>query len=74
MSLYSVLASQYHDSRAVYEARAAEHTEKYAKKIGWIEMRKVSDLIMCAVLKLLSQLFNNCDNNTVIVLLSRSIT
>ncbi len=46
VSLYSVLASQYHESRAVYEARAAELTEKYAKKIGWSEMRKVSETLL----------------------------
>lgn len=36
-----MLAAQYHDSRAVYEAQATAHTEKYAKKIGWDELKKV---------------------------------
>ena len=41
-AVYSLLASQYHDSRAVHETKASELTEKYAKLHSWDELKGVS--------------------------------
>ena len=44
-AVYSLLASQYHDSRAVYETKASELTEKYAKLHSWDELKGVSKVL-----------------------------